>query len=146
MQVDFYQLGARTVEETLPSIAQRLIDTGARLLVVSGDAAQLKRIDTALWQARPESFLPHAIAGEDEDAAQPILLSESDTAVNGARNVALADGVWRDAALAFDRAFHLFDGQRVEEARAAWRALAGRDAVERRYWRQDDNGRWEQAG
>jgi DNA polymerase-3 subunit chi len=56
----------------------------------------------------------------------------------------IADGEWRDAALSFDRAFHLFDGSTVEQARLAWKLLSGREGVERRYWRQE-GGRWVQA-
>ena len=56
----------------------------------------------------------------------------------------MADGIWRDAALEFDRAFHFFDAGRIVEARAAWKALADREGIERRYWKQNDSG-WEQA-
>lgn len=142
MQVDFYQLGGRPVEQVLPAIAQRLIDSAARLLVVTSDEAQQGRIDVALWTARPDSFLPHARAGADEDAVQPILISGAIDAANAARNVALADGAWRDEALGFDRVFHFFDTESVDAARAAWRGLNGRDGVERRYWVQDEAGKW----
>ncbi len=64
---------------------------------------------------------------------------------NGARHVVLADGVWRDAALDFDRAFHFFDDERIAEARQAWKSLAARDTITRRYWKQGESG-WEQAG
>ena len=144
MQVDFYQLGSRPVEQVLPRIAERLVESGARLLVVSGQGAQLAMLDSALWAWKPESFLPHAIADGADDAGQPILLSETPDAPNGARNIALVDGAWRDQALEFDRAFHFFDGETVEAARAAWRALNDRDGVERRYWAQDDDGKWSQ--
>jgi DNA polymerase-3 subunit chi len=57
----------------------------------------------------------------------------------------LVDGEWRDAALDFDRAFHFFEDEFIRPARDAWRALGGREGVERRYWKQNDAGRWEQA-
>ena len=50
---------------------------------------------------------------------------------------------WRDAALAYDRSFYLFDGATLESARLAWKLLSGREGVERRYWAQID-GRWKQ--
>jgi hypothetical protein len=46
----------------------------------------------------------------------------------------IADGEWREAALGYDRAFYLFDGDSLEGARLAWKLLAGRDGVERNYW------------
>ncbi|MGH8337455.1 MAG: DNA polymerase III subunit chi, partial [Gammaproteobacteria bacterium] len=75
MQVDFYQLTRDPAEKVLPAIAQRTMDDGGRLLVVSSDAAQLDAISNALWNAKPESFLAHAKTGEGDDGIQPILLS-----------------------------------------------------------------------
>jgi DNA polymerase-3 subunit chi len=146
MQVDFYHLTLQPLDRVLPRIAERVVGGGGRLLVVAESGDQRAALDRLLWTYAPESFLPHAqVAGDASDAAQPVLISSATDAVNAARNVALADGVWRDAALAFDRAFHFFDDERIVEARAAWRALADRDGVDRRYWKQNDEGRWEQA-
>ena len=47
--------------------------------------------------------------------------------------------------LGFDRAFHFFDEEHIRAARLAWKGLAGREGLERRYWKQNDAGRWEQA-
>ncbi len=145
MRVDFYHLAASPLDRVLPAIAQKVIDGGGRLVIVSGDDAQRAALDRALWTFAPESFLPHAQAGGDTDADQPVLIAASSEAVNGARNAALVDGRWRDEALTFDRAFHFFDEDSVVAARAAWKALADRDDVERQYWKQDENGRWAQA-
>ena len=144
MQVDFYHLTVTPLERALPSIAQRVVASGGRLLIVSGDEAQRGAIDRLLWSYSPESFLPHGQAGDD-DAGQPVLITADVTPVNDAANVALIDGEWRDAALGFDRVFHFFDAERIQDARAAWKGLADRPGVERRYWKQDDGGKWEQA-
>ena len=145
MQVDFYHLTAAPVERVLPQIAERVLASGNRLLVVLGDEEGRTALDRLLWSYTPDSFLPHAQAGSADDAAQPVLIAGTPEPCNGARHVAIVDGVWRDEALGFDRAFHFFGEDGVEEARAAWRSLSGRDAVERRYWKQNDEGRWEQA-
>ena len=78
------------------------------------------------------------------EAQQPVLLSAEVAAVNGARNIALADGLWRDGALGFDRVFFFFDGGQVEAARQSWRDLQGCEGVETRYWKQDARGKWVQ--
>jgi DNA polymerase-3 subunit chi len=145
MQVDFYHLTVTPLDRALPQIAEKVLAGGGRLLLVAESAAQRAALDKLLWNYSPESFLPHACAGGEGDKDQPILLAETPDPANGARNIALADGVWRDAALGFDRAFHFFDGERIAEARTAWKALADRDGIERRYWKQNDAGRWEQA-
>lgn len=143
MQVDFYHLTLRPLARVLPQIAEKVLAGGGRLLVVAGEAPARAAIDQALWSYSPESFLPHAQAGGDFDAEQPVLIAGDVTPANAARNVALADGVWRDAALAFDRVFHFFDEDAIVEARAAWRGLAAHEGVERRYWKQNEAGRWE---
>lgn len=137
MQVDFYQLSRDPVDLVLPAIAARVLDMGARLLVVAEDDALLMRVSAGLWGGPPESFLAHGRAGEGGEATQPILLAGECAAANGARHVALVDGLWRDAALAFERAFYFFDADTVDGARDAWRALARREEVTPRFWRQE---------
>ncbi len=145
MQVDFYHLTVTPVERALPGIAVKVVEGGGRLLIVSAEERQRRQIDASLWTWQAESFLPHAQAGTGDDAIQPVLIAEAVTPANQARFVALIDGVWREQALAFERAFHFFDADRIAEARSAWKALANREGVERRYWKQDENGRWAQA-
>ncbi len=145
MQVDFYHLTATPLDRALPKIAEKVVATGGRLLIVSASDDQRAALDRLLWTYTPESFLPHARAGGEGDADQPILIAPDVTPANGARHVAIVDGQWRDEALGFDRAFHFFDDEAIREARLAWKALAERDGVERRYWKQDDAGRWEKA-
>ena len=141
MRVDFYQLGSATLESVIAAIAGRLIGEQQRLLVVAADENLLSRLDRQLWDQGASSFLPHAVAGGSDDAAQPILLSTGTDAPNLARNLLIADGEWREAALGYDRAFYLFDDATLEAARLAWKLLAGRDGVERNYWALED-GRW----
>jgi DNA polymerase III subunit chi len=142
-QVDFYQLTRDPAYLVLPPIASRVLDEGRRLLVVSHDSEELTAISSALWAWRPESFLAHARAGEGGEMEQPILLSHSTEAANAARLVALADGIWREEALGFDRVFYLFPPDKTDDARDAWKALKDREGIERRYWKQD-GGKWRQ--
>jgi DNA polymerase-3 subunit chi len=141
-QVDFYHLIHSPVERVLPRIAERVLQEGGRLLIVVEDESLAARLDAHLWNYRPDSFLPHGRAGKPGETDQPVLIGAACDAVNGARNVALADGIWRDKALAFDRAFLFFDSDRIAEARQAWRELSGNAGLERRYWKQDDGGKW----
>lgn len=141
MQVDFYQLAGTPAETVIASIAEKLLAQDRRLLIVAADDHQLARLDRLLWDQGPASFLPHGIAGGPDDARQPILLSTSPDAPNLARNMLIADGEWRDAALDYERSFYLFDQATLEGARLAWKLLAGREGVERRYWAQE-GGRW----
>jgi DNA polymerase-3 subunit chi len=141
VQVDFYQLGDVPLEQVIASISEKILAQDGRLIIVGSDEAALARLNRMMWDQGPTSFIPHGLAGGADDARQPILLTTSPDAPNLARNILIADGEWREAALDYDRAFHLFDGETVEQARLAWKLLSGREGVERRYWRQED-GRW----
>lgn len=144
-RIDFYQLGRQPVEAVLPRIAEKLLNEGHRLLVVAEKDPVLDLLDRALWTWRAESFLPHGRAGGEDDAGQPVLLSATVAPVNGAANLALADGRWREEALGFERTFLLFGADTLDEARSAWKSLSG-SAAERHFWRQDERGRWSEQG
>lgn len=142
MRVDFYQLGSVPLEQVIARLADKLLRDEERLLVIAADVAQIARLDRMLWeQGGPTSFLPHGTAGGSEDSCQPVLLSTNTDAANRARNLLIADGRWREAALSFHRAFYIFGTDTLEEARAAWRSLSDRDGIEQHYW-ANEGGRW----
>ena len=145
MRVDFYQLGETAVESVVAALAGKLLADQERLLVVAEDEALIARLDRQLWDQGPASFLAHGIAGGSDDARQPVLLSTAVDAPNLARNLLIADGEWREAALGFERAFFLFDTATLEAARLAWKLLAGREGVERHYW-ASEGGKWVEKG
>ena len=142
MIVDFYHLAHSPLERVLPTICEKVLGSGERLLVVARPDL-LDGLDTLLWNYAPDAFLPHARAEGTGPERQPILLSADVVAANGATHLALADGQWREEALAFARTFYFFDAGQVEAARKAWSALKSRPHLERRYWKQD-SGRWVQ--
>ncbi|MEO9468855.1 DNA polymerase III subunit chi [Parasphingorhabdus sp.] len=142
-QVDFYYLTRDPVEKLVAVLAQKTLDGGDKLLLVSSDFEQIEKMSAALWDSGPASFLAHGIVGCPEDKLQPVLISDECDPVNQARFVALSDGQWRDEALDFDRTFYLFTQKEVDAARQAWRDLSTRENVTPRYWKQD-GGRWVQ--
>lgn len=143
MPVDFYHLAASPLERVLPQICEKVLAGGERLLIV-GDEPVLSQIDAQLWSYARDGFLPHGKQSGPSPEAQPILLSPEVEAPNGATNVALADGRWRDEALDFARTFYFFDSSHLDEARASWRALKADPGNELRYWKQDERRKWVQ--
>lgn len=140
MKVDFWQLSNDPVEKVVTLIAQRVMDSGERLLVVSALPEQRKAISEALWRAGAESFLANGEAGAVGADSQPILLSGTVEPTNAAKHVIFADGSYREHS-GFERVFLLFDEETVEAARATWRSLDGMDTLERAFFRQD-GGKW----
>jgi len=143
MQVDFYQLSRDPAEQVVALLARNTLGAGQRLLVVAEDPALLDRTGEALWSARPnkgrDQFLANGLAGGEHDARQPVLLSPRVDPANGARFLALADGVWREGE-GFERIFLVFDAATLDAARATWRMLGEREGITRNYWKQEDGG------
>ncbi len=140
MKIDFWQLSRDPVEKVTALIAQRVLGDGERLLVVSADADQRAALSRGLWEAGPTSFLAHGAADGPGAERQPILLSDTCEAANGATHAIFADGTFRDAP-GFARTFLLFDEASLQHARETWKALSDREGLERAFFRQD-GGKW----
>ena len=140
MKIDFWQLSRDPVEKVSALIAARVLSQGERLLIVSESADQRAAISKGLWAAGPESFLANGEAGAPGADRQPILLSETIEAANGASHAIFADGAFRDAP-GFVRSFLLFDDATLQHARQTWKALSDREGLERAFFRQD-GGKW----
>lgn len=145
MKLDFWQYTRDPLEKVVTLIVKRALGQGERVLVVSADPEQRAAISRALWQAGPaDSFLANGEAQGPGADRQPVLLGPEPQAVNGASHVILADGTFRECP-GFARVFLLFPPDLAPQARQTWRALDGREGVERAYYAQED-GRWEKKG
>lgn len=142
MRYDFYQLGGLDPARALAQLAGKAVEAGLRVLVVDDDRDSLQAASRALWEQTPEGFLANGIAGAEHDARQPVLLSDTTDPANEAQLLILADGQWRDPPASFARVMLLFDEASIAGARAAWRMLGEQDGADRRFWKQDERGRW----
>lgn len=143
MLVDFYHLASSPLERVLPQIAEKVLTGGERLLVVA-EQPLLQQLDAQLWGYARDAFLPHGRRDATAPEAQPVLLSRVPEPLNGAANIALADGQWREEALGFARTFYFFDAAHLDHARQTWRELKNKPGAECRYWKQDERGKWVQ--
>ncbi len=141
LRVDFYQLSQDPAAAVLPLIARATRREGERLLIVAEDEGVLANIGAALWERLPDAFLANGMAGQPHASRQPVLLSQTCEAENGAKFIAFADGRWRDEGGAFERAFLLFGDATLDGARACWRQLGDREDVERHFWKHE-GGKW----
>ncbi|WP_339689443.1 DNA polymerase III subunit chi [uncultured Parasphingorhabdus sp.] len=141
MRVDFYHLTRDPAEKLVPMLASKSLEAGKRVFLLSRDEASCVALSNALWRDEPASFLAHDFSGSERQADQPILISDQCQPVNGAPYIILSDGLWREEAVDFERAFFLFTADQIDHARTVWRELTANDAVTPRYWKQD-GGRW----
>jgi len=142
----FYHLTRAPLEAVLPTLLEKSVAAGWRVMVRGTDDNQLKWLDERLWLGRDDGFLPHGLAGGAHDAAQPIILTTADTAANNPTCVLAVDGADVTAAQVteMERVSILFDGNdeaALIRARTQWKALtdAGCSA---QYWSQE-SGNWE---
>jgi DNA polymerase-3 subunit chi len=145
-EVLFYQLDGRAVENTLPSLLEKSLERGWRVIVQAGSEERIETLDAHLWTYRDDGFLPHGTRREPEPSLQPILLTLDEDNPNGAKIRFLIDGIGipPDAA-SYERLVLLFDGNdedAVTAARARW-SEAKAQGFEVTYWQQNAGGRWE---
>ena len=82
-RADFYLIDKpRFREEPLLlvcELARKAFDAGIPTLVLARDHAQAEAIDDLMWSFDPDAYLPHQIAGsDDEDEVTPILILAPD--------------------------------------------------------------------
>ncbi len=142
--IGFYHLTRTTAEAALPQLLGRTLAAGERAVVLCRTEARLAALDEALWACTQPDWLPHGTARDGDADLQPIWLTLSDEAPNGARFLFLLEGAQTARLADFVRVFDLFDGndpEAVAAARLRWSAAkeAGHTLA---YWQQGDRN-WE---
>jgi DNA polymerase-3 subunit chi len=145
-EILFYHLHRQPLERVLPTLLEKSIERGWRVVVQAASEERIEALDAHLWTYRDESFLPHGTAREAEVREQPIVLTVDDDNPNGASVRFLLDGAGVPAdAGAYQRIVLLFDGEdpdALAAARVRWSETkaAGFDVT---YWQPDEDGRWQ---
>jgi DNA polymerase-3 subunit chi len=140
----FYHLTRTPLETALPALLARTLRERERAVVVAPKPEQLAALDAALWEAPGELWLPHGTAADGDAPLQPIWLTTTEEAPNGARFLFLTGGAATAQWDTYARIFDLFDGNdadAVAAARTRWRAAAAAGLAPV-YWQQGPRG-WE---
>jgi len=78
MRADFYLITAERFREQplllVCELVKKAFNAGQPTLVLARDFAQAEALDALLWEFNPDLFLPHQIAGDEDDAETPILI------------------------------------------------------------------------
>lgn len=145
-EIWFYHLQSRPLEQVLPTLLERSLARGWKVVVQCSSRERLASLDDRLWTYADDSFLPHGAAGELDAAGNPIVLTTDSDNPNAAQVRFCVDGVRiPDALDAYERVILMFDGDDPEalaSAREDWKKLRAR-GLAATYWQQDDTGRWE---
>jgi DNA polymerase III subunit chi len=148
-EILFYHLHRQPLERVLPTLLERSLERGWRVVVQASSEERIEALDAHLWTFRDDSFLPHSTWREAEAREQPVLLTVNDDNPNGAVVRFLIDGapVPADAG-AYQRIVLIFDGEdpdAVAAARQHW-GEAKANGLEVTYWQVDEQGRWQRQG
>ena len=142
-EVLFYHLEGQPLERVLPALLEKTLERGWRAVVETSSRERASAIDALLWTYRDDSFLPHAVAGDETDPDQPVLITMDDGNANAATVRFFVDRAVPQSVDGYERIVYLFSGHdpdAVSEARVAWKALLSGNTLT--YWQQDDGGRW----
>ena len=139
------RIAGQPLERVLPTLLERSLARGWRVVVQSSSEERVEALDAHLWTFRDDSFLPHGTHKESSAADQPILITVKDDNPNAAAVRFLIDGAPVPAdAKAYERIVLMFDGtddDAVADARTRWIA-AKAEGFAVTYWQADENGRW----
>lgn len=131
------------MQSVLPSLMEKTLQRGWRALVKLPEG-QLADMDQFLWTYQDQSFLPHGREDEPLADQQPILLSATAEAANGADCVVLIDGSDIADLSGVSRCIVMINGRNedsVVRERQRWNALKKAGAT-LSYWQQDERGQW----
>jgi DNA polymerase-3 subunit chi len=144
-EILFYHLQGQRPESVLPTLLERSIQRGWRVVVQGSSEERIEALDAHLWTYRDDGFLPHGTWRGQDAAQQPILLTLTESNPNAANVLFLIDGAAVPAdPETYERIVLLFDGEdadAVAAARGAW-SEAKAKGFEATYWQPDEKGSW----
>ena len=82
-------------------LARKAFDANLPTLVLARDAEQAEQLDDLLWSFDDDAYVPHQLAGDDEDDLAPVLIAGPDadtpmrTLVINLRDAAVQEGFAR---------------------------------------------------
>jgi len=130
-RADFYLIAKpRFLEKPLLlvcELARKACDAGQPLLILANSAAQAELLDELLWEFDPDAYIPHQVAGMDEDdEITPVLIVAPEyeapmrPLVLNLRTTAVAGG--------FERVLEVVpaDAASREPSRVRWKDYAAR--------------------
>jgi DNA polymerase III subunit chi len=145
INVSFYHLTKTTLEAFLPSLLDKILKSGGRVVMESPIHERLSFLSSHLWTYNPVSFLPHGCEGEDDfEKDQPIWLNTSGKNVNKATHLIVLDSAQPEDETTFQNIIEVFNGhddEAVAFARSQWMSYKNKNYT-LVYYKQDEEGKW----
>jgi DNA polymerase-3 subunit chi len=123
-RADFYLIDKPRFREDplllVCELAKRAFDAGQPTLILARSVDQAEQIDEKLWEFSDDAFIPHQIAGDDDDAITPVLIVPPELTTT---DRALVINLREDAAPGlFDRVLEVIPAEQSERdgSRKRW--------------------------
>ncbi len=145
-EIGFYHLTRTGLADALAQLLGRVLDNGARAVVLCGSDERVEALDAALWTVNKPDWLPHGSHHTGHADLQPVWLTTTDENPNNATFLVLLDGCTSASLSGFQRVLDIFDGNdeaSVAAARQRWKATKA-EGHTLAYWKQGERG-WEKA-
>ncbi len=144
-EIRFYHLQKQTLDDALPAILQKAIQSDKNIVVQLRDESEVTRMNKHLWTFKKDVFLPHGSKKDGNETKQPIYLSANNNNPNDAQILILTQGKTCEDIAPYDLCCEVLDGRdekAVTQARSRWKdyQASGHDVT---YWFQNANGGWE---
>src|ERR1700739_5079208 len=88
----FYHLPRQPLEKVLPTLLEKSLARGGRVVGQASSDERVEALDAHLWTWRDDAFLPHGTWRDAEAAEHPIVLTGNDENPNRATVRVLVDG------------------------------------------------------
>jgi DNA polymerase III subunit chi len=62
-------------------LAKKAFESGQRTLILARSSEQAEQLDEKLWEFDETAFVPHQIAGDEDDVITPVLIAAPGTAI-----------------------------------------------------------------
>jgi DNA polymerase-3 subunit chi len=146
-KVSFYQLTVYDLKKALPSLLGKALDLQAKILILSPNQDQLKKLNDELWSGT-RVFIPHCLWDDKKLEHHPVVLNYTEENLNNADFVFCVDGFKLENLFGkVKRVFDIFSGQNpqeVEAARDRYRSYKSLSA-DLEYYQQLSNGQWQKS-
>jgi DNA polymerase-3 subunit chi len=142
--IQFYHLLSTPRARAVPKLMEKVLASGARVVMLVASDSMLKEMSNALWSYEPASFLPHGGARDGHASKQPIYLSLVDENPNSANILCVLDGSLPASVAGYEKLLDVFDGAdeaEVAAARTRW-AHYKSQGFALQYVKQQQGGGW----
>lgn len=149
-EIRFYHLQKSSLEQALPDLLIKALDTGRKITIRLGDQEKIAPLSQHLWVCRRDHILPHGSEADTTDpkiaALHPIWMTAGNDNPNSADVLVLAYGGQGGDLSSYKLVCDMFDGadeEQVKAARARWKEWQAQGHTVS-YWQQKPTGGWEQ--